>query len=181
MSGEEKKQLRTLIRQRKGMVSEEQRRAASDAVCSRIVRHDAWQKASTIMLYNALSDEVDLSDLIKEALHEGKRVLLPVVVGDSEMEVRLVTSATVFSSGSFGIREPEGEAFIDFEEIDLAIVPGMAFDAEGHRLGRGRGYYDRFLPRLKKAFLLGVCFSWQLVERVPTDAFDRRVDEVVAG
>jgi 5-formyltetrahydrofolate cyclo-ligase len=75
--------------------------------------------------------------------------------------------------------EPVGQPFNDYDQVELAVVPGVAFDAEGHRLGRGRGYYDRFLPLLPHAYKLGLCFDFQKVEHVPTDANDIRMDEVL--
>ena len=82
-------------------------------------------------------------------------------------------------TGSFGIQEPTGELFTDYDTIDVAIIPGMAFDAEGHRLGRGKGYYDRFLSRVPHLYKIGLCFSWQLVDHVPYDEHDIKMDEVI--
>jgi 5-formyltetrahydrofolate cyclo-ligase len=76
--------------------------------------------------------------------------------------------------------EPIGEVFPEsrYDEITLALIPGMAFDAEGHRLGRGKGYYDRLLPRLSRAYKMGVCFPFQMVDAVPSEPHDQKVDEV---
>lgn len=81
--------------------------------------------------------------------------------------------------GAFGIMEPSGELFTDYSRITLAVVPGMAFDSHGHRLGRGKGYYDRFLPLLPQAYKIGVCFPFQLVDDVPIEPTDVVMDEVV--
>ncbi len=175
-----KQQLRALIRRRKRETTAEMRAEASVRVCRSIIQSPVWQRARTVMLYHAMPDEVDLSLLAKEALQTGKRVLLPVVVGDSEMEVRLLHPSTKFAAGPFGIQEPQGDAFRELSEIDLVVVPGLAFDAQGHRLGRGRGYYDRFLSALSRAWRLGACFPWQRVEHVPTDIFDQIMDEVIS-
>lgn len=87
------------------------------------------------MLYSALPDEVDVSLLIEKAWQEGKHVLLPKVTGDAEMEIQTVGPDTPFAAGAFGINEPMGSTFQDYSSIDLAIVPGMAFDFRGNRLG----------------------------------------------
>lgn len=84
--------------------------------------------------------------------------------------------------GAFHIMEPVGERFTDLQIIDVILIPGIAFDAQGHRLGRGKGYYDRFLSSLTSHFsplLIGVCFDFQKVSEVPVDKFDISVDEVI--
>ena len=81
--------------------------------------------------------------------------------------------------GFFDIMEPVGEPFERYEDIDLAVVPGMAFDSQNNRLGRGKGYYDRMLPRLTKAYKIGVCFDFQRLPGIPADEHDCKVDEVI--
>lgn len=109
----------------------------------------------------------------------GKTILLPRVTSETDMELRLYTGPDDLSRGAFGIMEPCGVLFTDYSRIDLAVIPGMAFDRHGHRLGRGRGYYDRFLPLLPRAYKIGICFPFQLVDTVPTDPTDVIMDEVV--
>lgn len=133
----------------------------------------------TILLYHALSDEVPTQALMDQLVAQGKTVLLPCVINDTDMELRRYTGPQDLQTGSFGIQEPTGELFTDYDAIDVAIVPGMAFDAEGHRLGRGKGYYDRFLSRVPHLYKIGLCFSWQLVDQVPYDEHDIKMDEVI--
>jgi 5-formyltetrahydrofolate cyclo-ligase len=118
--------------------------------------------------------------LITVAFESGKRVLLPVVK-DEDLELRLYEGEDSLRKGAFGIMEPTGETFAEenYDEIQLALVPGMAFDKAGHRLGRGKGYYDRLLPKLKKAKLTGVCFHFQLVDEVPAEPHDISVAEIL--
>ena len=138
-----------------------------------------WRSAHTILLYHALPDEPNLQLLLDDGLKEGKRLLLPVVVGEN-LVLKFYTGGESMQKGAFGILEPVGTPFPHsaYDEIELALVPGMAFDGDGHRLGRGRGYYDRLLPLLSKACKLGVCFPFQCVERVPSEAHDISVNEV---
>jgi 5,10-methenyltetrahydrofolate synthetase len=82
------------------------------------------------------------------------------------------------AEGAFHILEPIGEQFADYEKIDVALVPGMAFDAAGHRLGRGKGYYDRFLAAHPHLYKIGVCFPFQHVAEVPVNEYDVCMDEV---
>ncbi len=81
--------------------------------------------------------------------------------------------------GAYGIEEPTEGKFNNLKDIDLAIIPGVAFDRRGNRLGRGKGYYDRLLPFLVGTYKLGICFPYQLLESVPTEDFDIRMNEVI--
>jgi 5-formyltetrahydrofolate cyclo-ligase len=95
------------------------------------------------------------------------------------MELRRYTSPADLAEGAFHIMEPAGEPFCDYERIDVVLVPGMAFDAAGRRLGRGRGYYDRFLAAHPHVYKIGVCFPFQRVAEVPAEPHDVVMDEVV--
>lgn len=131
------------------------------------------------MLYSALPDEVPTQHLMDELVAQGKTVLLPRVISDTKMELRRYTGKQDLKEGAYGILEPTGELFTDYDAIDVAVIPGMAFDAEGHRLGRGKGFYDRFLARVPYIYKIGLCFSWQVVDRVPSDEHDIRMDEII--
>lgn len=196
-----KQELRRLIRERKALCPIEERAKLSEALCQKVQQHPRWKEARTVLLYHALPDEVDTSLLLRTkvennqpAIHtddkplpiaerygggggEGLLILLPVVVGD-DLELRIFDGTT--SEGAFHIQEPTGELFTDYASIDLAIIPGMAFDPDGHRLGRGKGYYDRLLPRLPRAYRLGLCFPFQLLDTVPAEEHDIKMDEVVS-
>lgn len=135
---------------------------------------------STFLTYWPLSDEVDIRPLIDQLVAEGKTVVLPKVTGDETMELRRYTSRDDLQEGAFHILEPVGEPFTDYDQIDVALVPGMAFDAAGHRLGRGKGYYDRFLAAHPHLYKIGVCFPFQRVAEVPSEAHDIIMDEVIS-
>ena len=95
------------------------------------------------------------------------------------MEIRLYEKPEDLAEGFYGIMEPMGKLFTDYAGIDVAIVPGMGFDKSGHRLGRGKGYYDRFLPKAVNAYKIGVCFGFQKLEDIPSDNYDVIMDEVI--
>lgn len=135
-----------------------------------------YRAAERVMLYYPLWDEVDCRPLFESALAAGKRVILPTVVGDDIVPVE-ITAETEWRVGEFGIKEPVAGRYDG--EIDLIVIPGMAFDGEGNRLGRGKGYYDRFLELHPGAYRLGLCFDFQMIESVPTEPFDRKMDEVI--
>ena len=172
-----KRTLRQFIRSQKALYSPEQLAEMSSNIISRLVQHPLYREANTILLYHSLPDEVCTHSLIQEAF-KNKTVLLPTVVGD-ELELHIYTPSAVTHTGAFDIVESDGPRFTDFESIDLAVIPGMAFDAQGNRLGRGRGYYDRLLPRLHCP-LLGICFPFQLLGSIPVEEHDRKVDEVIS-
>lgn len=175
-----KRELRQQIRTQKRRLSAAELAVMSEDICSKVLALASWQEAGTLLLYYPLPDEVDVRLLIKDAFESGKKVLLPVVKGD-ELELHLYEGEASLKEGAFGIMEPTGPLFapIHYDEIELAIIPGMAFDSAGHRLGRGKGYYDRLLPNLRDAKLIGVCFPFQFLEEVPAEAHDISVCKVI--
>ena len=175
-----KRELRQRIRTQKRRLSATELAVMSEDICSKVLALASWQEAGTLLLYYPLPDEVDVRLLIKDAFESGKKVLLPVVKGD-ELELHLYEGEASLKEGAFGIMEPTGPLFapIHYDEIELAIIPGMAFDSAGHRLGRGKGYYDRLLPNLRDAKLIGVCFPFQFLEEVPAEAHDISVCKVI--
>ena len=167
--------LRQEIRRRIRQLSEAERASESAQICRRVTDSSGWCEASCVLLYYPMADEVDVRPLLTAALQDGKRVLFPVVQGD---DLQLVAYSGETRRGAFGIEEPIGEPFADLSKIDLVVVPGRAFDRQGHRLGRGRGYYDRLLPQLS-AHRLAVCFPCQIVDNLPYEPHDAQMDEVV--
>ncbi len=175
----DKHELRQLIRSKKACYCAEQLDALSTPIQERLEVHPRFTAAHTVLLYHALPDEVRTATLLKK-WYKKKTLLLPVVVGN-ELELRIYQGEEQTTEGAFGISEPTGEAFRTVEKIDLAVVPGVAFDAQGNRLGRGRGFYDRLLPQLRRCgvYLLGMGFPFQYVEAVPCEAHDVPMDEII--
>lgn len=149
----------------------------SAEILAALEAHPAFGAANTVLLYYSLPDEVDTHEFVQKWSRE-KRILLPVVVGD-DLELRIYTGPEDLSTGSYGIEEPTGELFTNYAAIDFIAVPGVAFDGNGNRLGRGKGYYDRLLPHIPAAYKAGICFPFQLVEEVPAEPFDIRMDEII--
>lgn len=172
----EKKNLRKNVRQLKSAYTPEQLVELSVEVIDKLKSHPRFQSAQTICLYSSLSDEVDTHGLIEE-LKCNKRIVLPSVEGD-DIVLHVYTGSDGLAGGEYGILESLGEVFEQFEEIDLVVVPGMAFDGYGNRLGRGKGYYDRFLSKVD-AYRIGVCFPFQYFESIPHDSHDICMDEVI--
>lgn len=143
-------------------------------------------EARIILAYYSLPDEVNTHQLIDDLLADGKTVLLPTVIGEGLMEWHVYSSKSELKNGAFGIGESAGELYSGFskytspsEKQMIALVPGVAFDAAGRRLGRGKGYYDRFLATHPHIYKIGVCFDFQRVTKVPVDEQDVPVDEVI--
>ncbi len=171
-----KQDIRKMLRQRESTGSS----AEASAIISQLRHHPHVLSARTLLLYSSLPDEVPTQELIDEFVSKGKTVLLPRVINDTDMELRHYTGGSDLKKGAFGIMEPTGELFTDYNKIDVAIIPGVAFDKEGHRLGRGKGYYDRFLPLLPNAYKIGVCYPSRLLEHIPTDEHDIHMDEIIS-
>lgn len=176
---DEKKALRIEIRQLKRACPLEERRRKSLSVWEAVERDEVFQQAGTVLAYWSMDDEVYTHDFVNKWAGS-KTLLLPCVKGD-ELELRYFDGEERLQPGEgYAIPEPVGALFTDWGKIDLILVPGVAFDKSGNRLGRGKGYYDKVLKQTG-AYKLGVCFDFQLVERVPVEPHDVKMDRVVAS
>lgn len=154
--------------------------AASESIRQSIPSLPRWQDARVVAAYAALPGEPDLRPL--DWVGE-KTVLLPRVDGE-DLVFHAVTDATLLKPGAFGVHEPDPAhcPTTDPATADIIFVPGLAFTADGHRLGRGRGYYDRLLATLPESVLrVGVCFPCQLVDSIPQEPHDESVDLVLSS
>ena len=194
----DKQELRKEIRNRKRQFSQDQLGELSLSAISKLRKHPKVMAAHTLLLYYSLPDEVNTHEWIDELVAEGKRVLLPVVVNDKDMVIREYTGKHDLAEGSFHIMEPIGKLFPEekYPEIEVAIIPGMSFDDTGHRLGRGKGYYDRFLTKLRgmagnhcerkeddgtEVYKIGICFGFQKLQEIPFESHDILMDEVTTN
>ena len=173
----EKKDLRKVyIKKREGL-SEEERNRLSSAIVERLLNLQDLQKAMRVLLFCPHRGEPDITPLFSWVHQRGKTLLLPKVVGE-DLKVIRVEEGSELSPGAYCIPEPtEGEE-IDPSYVDFSLIPGVLFDREGYRIGFGKGYYDRLLPRLG-GVKVGVCYQFQVVEEVPRDSWDVPVDLLV--
>ena len=171
-----KPELRKAVRAMKKARTPQQLLQQSETICARLEKLPAFRNAKTVMLYASLPDEVQTIELIQRWRNR-KQIILPTVVGDDIIPVELEAN-TLFALGDFNIPEPQNHPYNG--SYDLVIVPGMAFDVNGNRLGRGKGYYDRFLAPLHNVKKIGVCFDFQRVTCVPTEATDIPMDDVLS-
>lgn len=171
----DKRELRKYIRELKRTYTKEEKHDLSVPLWKKLEENEHFKKARVVLGYWSMDDEVDTHDFIVKWAKE-KIILLPCVRGD-ELELRRFDSVGTLRAGeAFGIPEPVGELYDG--QIDVALVPGVAFDARGNRLGRGKGYYDRILKDCS-AYKIGICFNFQFVEQVPVDENDIRMEEVI--
>jgi 5-formyltetrahydrofolate cyclo-ligase len=173
-----KQNLRKRISELKKSIPFEQKMLKSDQIFNGIEKQSWFIKSDCLMAYWAMKDEVQTRNFILK-WHGKKKILLPVVKNDV-LDLRLFEGEEKMKIGkSFGILEPQGPPFVNYNAIDLIIVPGVAFDPENNRLGRGKAYYDKLLPMTSNAFKAGVCFDFQFVQKVPADSTDVKMDIVV--
>lgn len=174
----DKQELRKKIRAAKKAVPFCEKLSRSRDILSKVEALNEFVQADVVLLYWSMDDEVQTHEFV-EKWHKEKVVLLPCVDGD-ELRLRQYTGADCMQKGEqFGIGEPTGKEYTDLWSIDAIIVPGVAFDKAGHRMGRGRGFYDRLLTSTPNAYKIGVCFDFQMVESVPVEPHDVMMDKVV--
>jgi 5-formyltetrahydrofolate cyclo-ligase len=174
----QKSDLRRRLREEIKAIAPEERRRASLAAADLLRRQTIWRDGQTILFYAATTGELDLTILLEEALAAGKTVALPAFVADSgaydAFVVRHLANDCV--SGKFGILEPKPDCpRLPLNRLDLILVPGVAFDVTGQRLGRGQGFYDRLLAGVT-AVKCGVAFDLQIAEQIPAETHDIRMN-----
>ena len=168
----------TQISQKKKQYSPKEIAFLSEIIFSRITQLPEFLMSKQILAYHSLSGEVQTIEFI-EKYKETKEIFLPVVEGDV-LSVKKYTGKENGVKGPFGIFEPVGPVISDIQTIDLIITPGIAFDRAGNRLGRGKGYYDKLLPNFpKKTLKIGVCFDFQLMEKIPANNQDIPVNIIL--
>ena len=161
-------------------MSEKERRQASDEIFSQLLLLPRFERAATVGLYVSLPDEPRTDDFL-DFLSGRKRVVIPRVEGEEILFCDYRPGSLV--RGAFGILEPAEDASrCAVGDIDLLVVPGTAFTPDGRRMGRGGGFYDRLLARPDfRAFTVGVCFSFRLLDSLPAEPHDKTVDLVICN
>jgi 5-formyltetrahydrofolate cyclo-ligase len=183
-AGDSKAQLRQKIKSKRDALSEMERVSLSGLVALRLLSVPGYRAARTIMAYCSYGSEVLTDELIRQALAQGKRVAVPKVVGREtcEMQVQSIRSLEDVSPGEFGIREPRKNAdcaVLDPSRIDVVLVPGIAFDRQGYRIGFGKGFYDRWIRAVPAHKLVGLAYDFQVLERIPIEKHDVAVGLIV--
>lgn len=153
-------------------------KTADEIIFNKVISCDEVKNAENIFCYISVNDEVSTEKIIKYLLEAGKTVSVPLCVDKGKMIAVKISSFYDLKEGMYGIPEPKSHTEFEKQMLDLIIVPALAFDKEGYRLGYGGGYYDRFMAN-SKAFKLGICRSELYVEALPHAEFDIKVDKVI--
>jgi len=182
-----KQVLRNTLRKMLQSQSISNRSIKSSLICEKIKQLSLFKSAQVILFYYPLSEEVDLLPLARSCLQNSKKVLFPYIFSRKppKLAVTEINDFNQFQEGLYNVQEPSLKTSFDVKKIDLFLIPGLAFDLKGHRLGRGKGYFDRFLSEcsqldpdnIKKR--VGVGFDFQLIKDVPCDVFDQKMGNVV--
>ncbi|MCH8822505.1 MAG: 5-formyltetrahydrofolate cyclo-ligase [Planctomycetes bacterium] len=178
-----KADVRGQVKAKLAAMTSQQQHDASVAACKRLIELNPFQDASIVMLYMPMANEVDLTPVAIRCFQAGKTVCVPRVDWRrKDMDAVEVQSFDdhIMELDEHGLRTPRDGAPMPSNLIDLVVVPGLAFDAHGHRLGRGGGYYDRFLSKLRRsATSIGLAFEEQMIDQVPINQDDVSVNIVV--
>ncbi|MBN1968034.1 MAG: 5-formyltetrahydrofolate cyclo-ligase [Candidatus Delongbacteria bacterium] len=175
-----KKEIRRIIRAKKKEIDSSKRDVLSESLLDILKNNPLYQISKNIFIFWSMDDEIDTRKFIVDNAH-AKNFYLPAIVGENELELRLFKGMDDLKPGmEFNILEPVGKKLDDLALVDLAIIPGIAFDRERGRMGRGRGFYDRILKSLSNdCKKIGICYSLQIVDHVPMDEHDVYMDLII--
>jgi len=182
-SGNAKDDFRRIVREKILSMTDEQRRDKSSKAIAKLKGLEEFLRAKCVMIYVSKEDEIDTIGLITDMLKSGKRVVVPVINEEKgELIPCEISTLEELAVRTFGVMEPDlkNAKIVSIDEIDLVVVPGRAFDRHCNRLGRGKGYFDRFLKRFEgRRKVIGLAFSEQVFDSIPTDESDVKIDIVV--
>jgi 5-formyltetrahydrofolate cyclo-ligase len=174
-----KDELRARMRRARAGMPAEERLAAARRIEELVLELPAIVRAGTVLLFYSFGSEVPTAGMAERLLAGGRRLLLPFLVDDA-MDAAEIRPGESLVHTSYGPKEPPHRVAVDPTTVDAVVTPGLAFDRRGYRLGYGGGHYDRYLARLRpETPRVGVGFGLQVVDAVPADPLDQRVDVVV--
>jgi 5-formyltetrahydrofolate cyclo-ligase len=176
---EEKLRIRRELKETAAAFSKSYVSEASSAVCEKVLKSKEFREASVIFGYLSFRNEISVDGVLEEALRLGKTVAVPWIVSQTEMKAARLETLEDLPTDRYGIRTaPEPVMLVRPETIDLILVPGAGFSARGRRMGRGAGFYDRFLTHVM-GFRLGITCDRLLREEIPVDEYDQPVEALV--
>ncbi|MDU1910905.1 5-formyltetrahydrofolate cyclo-ligase [Fusobacterium sp.] len=168
----EKKSIRNCIREKRELLPSFEVKETSEKITKALLKSRYFREAQIIMSYMSFRNEIDTHEINEALIKAGKKLLLPRTAGKEKMEA--VEYGRGFQKGAMGIEEPIGDKYTG--KIDLIVVPGIAFDKDGNRIGFGRGYYDRFLGNYPDSVKISIAYDFQLVEKIENEEHDKKVD-----
>ena len=177
----DKKLLRKEMRARRKSLTEFKRQTLSNEIVKKFLTQDVYKNSQVIMAYVSMPEEVQLQKIFVDAFAQKKILVIPFIIGKGEMQAVQVESFDALEVGEFGILtvRKDSRKIISPEKINCVIVPGTAFDLNLNRLGLGGGFYDKFLPRAVNAKKIALAYEFQIVENVPTEPHDFKIDMII--
>ncbi|MDO4534690.1 MAG: 5-formyltetrahydrofolate cyclo-ligase [Clostridium perfringens] len=176
-----KQDIRKIIRRKREELNKEIKKELDLRIMNNFFQSGYIDKSNVIFIYVNMDSEINTVDIITKLLEMGKRVAVPKVIpGSKEMVALEIKSLSDLNeSGAFGILEPDITKKNVGDEVDLIILPGLAFDKRGYRIGYGGGFYDRFLEKYNKVKRLSLCYNFQIIENIPEEDFDEAIDTII--
>lgn len=174
----DKQALRSSIREKKRAMTPEEIQAASERLGELFAATELYRKATTIYGYLPYNQEVRTTPMLEQALRDGKRVAVPKVYGE-EMKFIFIEDLSLVEKGYAGIPEPIADSPVADDPTALVLMPGLAFDKQGHRIGYGGGFYDKFLANEPDHPTVALCYEFQVLDFLETEAYDVPVDQVI--
>ena len=175
-----KEKLRKEIKEKRKKQTKEEQRKKSKEIKEKLFNLKEYKESKTVLFYVSYNGEVFTHEMIKEAL-KNKKVIVPISNTETQtLCLSILDSWDDLETGSYEILEPKKDCIkeVSIDQIDLVIVPGVAFDIYGNRMGHGKGYYDKLLGKTKTTSV-GLCFELQIVEKIPTESHDKPVDIII--
>jgi len=179
-----KDEIRKIIKRRRNSMSENEVTTKSRIIIEKLMKTDEFKNSKNIMIFLSFNNEVYTYDLIEKCIELGKRVIIPYTVKDTCEIIPTVLGNIEedLNITSYGYMEPKKEKIqpVDEKDIDLTVVPGLAFDKNMNRIGFGKGYYDRYLEKTRiDAKKIAVAFDYQVLEEIPSEVFDVKMDSII--
>lgn len=168
------------MREQRNGLTDSQRQEHSVVVCRKLEELRKKLRTSTIHTFIPMGSEVDVMPFILSEFEKDSTIVAPQTLKGRELKHLRLISPDALESGRFGTQHPAGDEVFDGKP-DIILVPGLAFDHRGFRLGYGAGYYDTFLQKNAQAFKVGVCYPFQLVDEVPIEPHDVQLDQIIIG
>lgn len=175
-----KNELRKMMKSRLAALTREEYEDLNRSLYSNFIKLKALKRINHIMIYYSVRNEAATIPIINYLLNLGKTVALPVCTPERDLKAAIINNLSELQPASFGLMEPGPEAvLLDYDELKLVIIPGVAFDEKGNRLGHGAGYYDRFLSKTPNAFKLGLAYDFQVVPALPAERHDIKINGIL--
>jgi len=179
-----KEEIRKKTLSKRNQLSEKDRAIFSKIIFNKLIESQEYKKADRIAVYYPIGSEVQTLEIIRDALINKKKVGLPRVINDDEIKFYQIMENSLeeveFTKGKYGIMENIAST-VELDQIDLLIIPGVAFDDECNRIGYGKGYYDRFLGKNDIGYIVGLAFENQMVKYIPINELDQKVDCIITN